>query len=244
MPGPTTEIREVFRGVRGTVFVQPHSDDAVMFAGHMISQRLLPPPYFLLTVFSYSCYVVGDEFRKLRSDQIPPVRVEEDRRFCERFGLEYAGLGFHDAPLRRPENPEQREALKRTITRRLAECMRELGCGLCVVPRPSTGKQHEDHGIAWEAAFQATRDTRGLTLAIADDLPYSRNNVREPLAMNGDTYRPSLIHLTEEDLETKIDGLAIYRSQAPARYVEAIARPAPGDPNTSPSETLWILRHG
>ena len=112
----------------GTILLSPHSDDIVMAAYHIIMERVLPGPLYLVTAFSRSRSMRIEKRRLLDKHILPKllsgsrnslnlkrtilrnlrnpetvtqIRLEEDARFCKLIQATPVAIDLPDCELRR-----------------------------------------------------------------------------------------------------------------------------------------------
>lgn len=195
----------------GTIFIQPHSDDIVMSSYFLIKSRLLPQPYYLLTVFGRSNWVdpkKRNTYEPINASRVTSIRRAEDEGFAQSLGLKLIFLDQPDCLLRENEvsyDPDRildsslLQKMKVTIGKILADIKIEN----IVTPRPSGGRQHYDHRITY-SAIKLLSST--YNIFIVDDAPYSR--ITNPKENDLQIERK-----TDGRLVNKFEAMSFYDSQ-------------------------------
>lgn len=168
---------------KGTIFIQPHSDDMVMSSCFLIKKEVLPRPYYLLTVFGQSNWIDPIKKRgrryiqKIDGTTITRLRKNEDEKFVKSLGLTLLFFDLKDCLLRNGEvyyQPNKKLEIKlvKKVKTIIHDSIKEYKVENIVVPFPSGRKQHYDHRIVREAVklLPATLCSQFFV----DDVPYSR----------------------------------------------------------------------
>lgn len=231
---------------KGTLFLSPHSDDMAMSAYHILKKGLLPKPYYIATVFSYSNY---SKFKDVNDpDKMTFIRIKEDVGFCNIVGAKLYTLNIPDCEMRHGDAIfdsnwplEKENDIIRNIQTQLNNIVKKTGCKVLASPWPCGNYQHLDHRLVYYSVANFALNTK-LKLVLLDDQPYSRRPMKtielEPYARV--EYRPFLLVLDPEEISLKHIAMSIYKSQMCNFYHKAIDKPAPDDYTQQPSETLWI----
>lgn len=199
---------------QGTIFVQPHSDDAVMSSYFLIKAEILPRPYFLLTVFGQSNWLDPIQNKKNYTQingvtEITRLRKMEDKKFAKPFNLKLIFLNLEDCLLRNGKvfyNPKKEldRSLLGVVSKTLSSLLEKYKAKNIVAPFPSGKRQHYDHRIVCEAIKSLLDNTYGRFFV--DDIPYSR-------IANFNRYHLRLFASQKGNLNDKFRAMDIYHSQ-------------------------------
>jgi len=91
---------------KGTIFIQPHSDDMVMSSYFLMKKEILPRPYYLLTVFGQSNWIDPIKKRsrlyaqKIDGTEVTRLRKTEDEKFAKSLNLILLFFNLGDCLLR------------------------------------------------------------------------------------------------------------------------------------------------
>lgn len=212
---------------KGTIFIQPHSDDAVMSSYFLIKTEVLPKPYYLLTVFGQSNWIDPIKKRGRRytqsKDQIAVTRIRktEDKKFTKSLGLTLLFFNLEDCLLRNGEvfyqpNKKLNTDLVKKVGAIIDASIKKYKAKNIVVPFPSNTKQHYDHRIVREAikSLPATSCNRFFV----DDIPYGR-------ITNHSKYNLHLFtRLKIDDIYDKFRAMKIYDSQMRRLYLKQVQK--------------------
>lgn len=199
--------------MNGTLFVQPHSDDAALSSYFIIRSGILPKPYTLATVFSKSNWINPEQRSSfppgLQTEKITEIRIAEDRRFAKLLGIENDFFGFLDCPLRHgkvilaPDAPLEENLISQTAET-IEKSSKKHKSKNIVIHFPEGERKHCDHRIVYEAAL---RIKDRFKIYFVDDIPYSR--VISPEKNNLRIFKEiPIINLAE-----KLEAMEIYKSQ-------------------------------
>lgn len=167
--------------LRGTLFIQPHSDDMVMSSYFLIKAGILPRPYYLLTVFSQSNWVDPPKSSRLRPGRsktvITNLRKDEDKRFANLLHLIPLFFNFEDCLLRNGKvfyqsNKKLGADLIKQVATSIHYVIKGHKLQNVVVPFSSGTKQHYDHRLVCEAVKLVSLVS--CNLYFVDDIPYGR----------------------------------------------------------------------
>jgi LmbE family N-acetylglucosaminyl deacetylase len=200
--------------LRGTAFIQPHSDDTVMSSYFLIKAGVLPRPYYLITVFSRSNWV--DPVYRARylkpggkpEEMITRLRMKEDKQFAKGLLMKPLFLNFRDCLLRNnitifdPKQPLDASLVRRVYDSLHRAVTRHKILNI-VIPCPSGAEQHYDHRVVYQAAKSLSVDH---SIHLVDDLPYSR-------LPKGKGKIRSVRSVAVKSLEEKFQAMGIYDSQ-------------------------------
>jgi len=201
---------------KGTIFIQPHSDDTVMSSYFLIKAEVLSKPYYLLTVFGQSNWTDPIKKRsglyKQSKDQIAVTRMRktEDRRFAKSLGLTLLFFNLKDCLLRNGEvfyqpNKKLDADLVKKVSAIIDASIKKYKAKNIVAPLPSGVKQHYDHRIVREAVKSLPATL--CNLFFVDDIPYSR-------IINQSKYGLNLFARSKiDDMYDKFRAMKIYDSQ-------------------------------
>lgn len=220
------------------LILSPHSDDACMQAFALLHRVLFAGEVHMASVFTHSHHTSAELIPQPRREAVPALRLLEDVRFCERFGVRLHWLDLQDRPL--DEYPAAGSRLVRHLRDRVLVLLDQFRCSSVVCPLPHGESVHPHHVAVYLAAVAAIAARPGTVLLLVDDQPYSRIPVHEDILVNGLEYVPRMADLNECDLLLKTEAMSEYTTQMRGRYFEAIKRPAPGDSKSYCSESLWI----
>jgi LmbE family N-acetylglucosaminyl deacetylase len=200
----------------GTIFIQPHSDDAVMSSYFLIKAEILPRPYYLLTVFGQSNWI--DPIKKQHLNYIKNndckiitrLRKNEDKKFAELFNLFLLFNNLKDCLLRHGQvfyraNEKLDTCLIKEVLRIINNLINKYNIKNIVVPFPYGTKQHYDHRIVYESIKLLPKNI--ASCFFVDDIPYSR--IGDPEKYSLKLYsRVKIVNL-----EDKFKAMKIYDSQ-------------------------------
>lgn len=202
--------------IGGTLFIQPHSDDIAMSSYYILKARVLPMPYYLLTVFSKSTWI--DPIRRvqlfrdiIRDSEVTRIRTEEDKRFSKLLGLRFLSFDHEDCLLRTgttilsPKKPIDLQYVS-TVACKIANVIKYHSIRNILTHFPSGRQQHIDHRLVFHAAC-SVKEQLPINLYLVDDFPYSR--VKDP-KRNG---LRVLDEIVATNLEEKFAAMNIYTSQ-------------------------------
>ena len=202
--------------IKGTIFIQPHSDDIVMSSYSLIKAEVLPRPYYLLTVFGQSNWIDpikrGGRHYTQNKNQVTITRLRktEDRRFAKSFSLTLLFFNLEDCLLRNGEvfyqpNKKLDADLVKKVSAIINISIKKYKAQNVVTSFPSGVEQHYDHRIVREAvkSLPATLCNRFFV----DDIPYSR-------ITNQSKYNLSLFARSKiDDINAKFRAMKVYDSQ-------------------------------
>lgn len=196
----------------GTIFIQPHSDDAVMSSYFLMKAEVLPRPYYLLTVFGRSNWVdpiKGQKYRRLNASKVTHIRNDEDKRFAKLLRLKLLFLDFEDQLLRTGKvsyTPTKKlsQELFKEIRNTLTILLKEHNIKNVVTSFPSGTRQHYDHQIVCEVVKSLS--TNLGSLFFVDDIPYSK-------ITKSDENKLQLFTRLKGSLMDKFKAMKIYDSQ-------------------------------
>ncbi len=166
--------------LKGTLFVQPHSDDMVMSSYFLIKTQILPRPYYLLTIFSKSSWL--DPIRRKRfclansERSVTRLRIAEDEEFARLFQLTPYFFGFKDCLLRngktyfRPQTGIERNLINK-VSNSITAFIKKHNIQNIVIHFQSGTRRHQDHYIVHQAVELIKLPIR---VYFVDDIPYSR----------------------------------------------------------------------
>lgn len=201
---------------KGTIFIQPHSDDMVMSSCFLIRAEILPRPYYLLTVFGQSNWIDPIKKRGRRYTQkidetaVTHLRKTEDEKFAKLLSLTLLFLNLEDCLLRNGEvyyrpNKKLSTNLVKEVRTIIYEVIKKYKIKNIVAPFPSGRKQHYDHRIVREAI--KSLGTKFCNRFFVDDIPYSR-------ITNHDKFNLHFFAQTKvNDIYDKFHTMKIYDSQ-------------------------------
>lgn len=167
---------------RGTAFIQPHSDDAVMSMYYTIKSGYLPKPYFLITAFSESDWIdpvqrifLEESHVNLSQGIITNLRKLEDVEFANNCDMKCVFLGMPDSKIRTggaifDPSVSLDTKIITELHLLLDKMLQELQIGTIVFPCPVGKRQQIDHRIL----FDACSKLKSYTKYLIDDFPYSR----------------------------------------------------------------------
>ncbi|KKR29988.1 MAG: hypothetical protein UY23_C0005G0042 [Candidatus Jorgensenbacteria bacterium GW2011_GWA1_48_11] len=166
--------------LKGTLFVQPHSDDMVMSSYFLIKTQTLPKPYYLLTIFSKSSWL--DPIRRKRfclansERSVTRLRIAEDKEFARLLRLVPYFFGFKDCLLRNGKTHfHSKTGIERDLVNKISNSLtvfiKKHNIQNMVIPFESGARQHQDHRIVHRAAELIKLPIR---IYFVDDIPYSR----------------------------------------------------------------------
>jgi len=224
---------------RGTGFVSVHADDVAFACVGLIRRRVLPEPYYLVTVFTVSQHHADPDLSGMPAKEVAKIRESEDREFARQLGLTYCGLGLRDEPDRLLSNAGAFQTTLEAVRARLRGVIDEVGCEAVVSPWPYGRRQHVHHRLVHQACSSAFVGSADVDLFLVDDQPYSRRPTTRTW-LDDRCYEPFVVHLCPDEVRAKLEAIAVYRSQIRAEYVYFVQQPLPEDPTGQPSETIWV----
>jgi hypothetical protein len=201
---------------KGTIFIQPHSDDMVMSSYFLMRKEILPQPYYLLTVFGQSNWIDPIKKRgrrytqKIDGVEVTHLRKNEDEKFAESLGLTLLFSDLKDCLLRNREvyfqpNKKLETKLVKQVRTIIHDSIKRYKVENMVAPFPSGRKQHYDHRIVREAVKSLPGTLCGRFFV--DDIPYSR-------ITNPNKFRLHLFAQTKVDgINEKFCSMKVYDSQ-------------------------------
>lgn len=212
---------------KGTIFIQPHSDDTVMSSYFLIKAEILPRPYYLLTVFGQSNWVDPIKKRSRRYTQskdriaVTHIRKTEDKEFTKSLGLTLLFFNLEDCLLRNGEvfyqpNKKLDVDLVKKVGAIIDASIKKYKAENIVAPFPSNTKQHYDHRIVREAikSLPATSCNRFFV----DDIPYGR-------IINHNKYNlHSFTGSKIDDIRDKFRAMKIYDSQVCRLFLSRVQK--------------------
>ncbi len=201
---------------KGTIFIQPHSDDMVMSSYFLMKKEILPRPYYLLTVFGQSNWINPIKKRgrlyaqKIDGAEVTRLRKTEDEKFAKSLNLTLLFFNLEDCLLRNKEvyyqmNKKLDMDLVKEVKAVIYASIKKYKAENIVTPFPSGRRQHYDHRIVREAVrlLPATLCNRFFI----DDIPYSR-------VTNPNKFSLHLFAQTKVDgINEKFRSMKIYDSQ-------------------------------
>lgn len=165
---------------KGTAFIQPHSDDAVMSMYYTIKSGYLPKPYYLITAFSESDWVdpiqrvfLKESYTELSQEKITEIRELEDKEFANFCDMKPIFLKMPDSKIRLgqaifdPNTALDPEVIAE-LNYKLSKTLSEINIGTIVFPCPNGERQHIDHRILFEVCIKMQDYNKYLS----DDFPY------------------------------------------------------------------------
>lgn len=201
---------------KGTIFIQPHSDDMVMSSCFLIRGKILPRPYYLLTVFGQSNWIDPIKKRSRRYTQkideaeVTRLRKNEDEKFAKSLGLTLLFSDLKDCLLRNGKvyyqpNKKLETKLVKKVRTIIHDSIKRYKVENIVVPFPSGRKQHYDHRIVREAVKLLPHTL--CRQFFVDDIPYSR-------ITNHNKFSLHLFTQTKVDgINKKFRSMKVYDSQ-------------------------------
>jgi len=199
---------------KGTIFVQPHSDDIAMSSYFLIKAEILSKPYFLLTVFGQSNWLdpiksKGEYAENNNMAEITRSRKTEDERFAKSLDLKLLFFNLEDCLLRNGKvfyNPKKEldQNLLGMVGKTLSSSLRKYKAKNIVAPFPSGKRQHYDHRIVCEAIKSLSGNL--YSRFFLDDIPYSR-------VANFSKHNLSMFARQKGNMNDKFKAMSIYDSQ-------------------------------
>lgn len=208
--------------MKGTVFLQPHSDDVVMSSFYHIKTGYFKKPYYVVTVFSESDWIdpvqkifLSKKLKKFTQDIVTKIRLKEDRKFAQKMFMSFSSLGIPDSKLRYSKaifdaDYKINEIEYVGIEKQVFDLLDKLKPETLVFPEPEGLRQHLDHRIIYRIGLNSSVSNKYVT----DDLPYSTvtNDYEE-------------IHqIKVNNLLDKFEALNIYKSQINSYFFEDLIR--------------------
>lgn len=198
---------------RGTVFIQPHSDDTVMSSYFLIKVAALPKPYYLCTMFGRSNWIDPiqrkKKYKQDDTSQVTRIRKTEDQKFADLLGLKLLFLNLEDCLLRNGEAfyaPAKKldQHLLKQVRARIITLTDKYKIKNIVAPFPFGIRQHYDHRIVCEAVKFMPNNL--YNRFFVDDIPYSR-------IANYRKYNLHLFTKTKGNISDKFKTMKVYDSQ-------------------------------
>ncbi len=201
---------------KGTIFIQPHSDDMVMSSYFLIETEVLPRPYYLLSVFGKSNWVdpikkIGGQYiQDKKQTTVTHIRKAEDKKFAKSLGLTLLFFNLEDCLLRNQEVFYQPDKtldtnLVKEVKAIINTSIKKYGIQNVVTSFPSGKKQHYDHRIVYKAVKSLPANL--CNRFFVDDIPYSR-------IINQKKYNLHLFTKSKiDDIDDKFRAMKTYDSQ-------------------------------
>lgn len=222
------------------VVISPHPDDVAFSVGGLIT-RLKKTQVVMITCFTQSC--IND---RNDSSVITEIRSREDDAYAQSIQARLIRLGLPDTSVRTNRNKEdlyadKEERLRLELAALLKSVISKLENAAVFVPL-AIG-DHLDHIHCRQVALDTLT---GQTLIFYEDLPYGQfiggpDNVKRVVLQQYPHFREINIDLTTEQIERKMQGLDLYKSQVHWQWrldIENYAR-ALGTKTGSCGERYW-----
>lgn len=190
------------------VVFQPHSDDAVWFAGGLLLKLAAAGKHITLVTMTDGC--LGTTDPSVKPADLVAIRKEEDRRAAEALGIaRHLYLPFHDGEL--PHCGETTRAMVRII--------RQERCDAVLAPDPWLQYEaHQDHlNCGWSAAESMIYCN--LPLYQPELPPHDVRFIAFYL-----TSRPNQFVDVTAELEHQLAALALFKSQFTPETLEMAVR--------------------